>query len=237
MKKLINDKNNIVEEVVQGMIKAFPDKLSRVENEPIVIRKNKKVDKVALISGGGSGHEPAHAGFVGHGMLDAAVCGEIFTSPGADKVYNAIKAVDVGKGVLLIIKNYSGDIMNFEMAGEMAQAEGINVKQVVVDDDIAVENSTYTVGRRGIAGTIFVHKILGAAAEKGYDLDKLVELGNKVVKNLKTMGMSLKACTVFTTGKESFEIADDEVEIGLGIHGEPGTHREKMATANEFTEK
>jgi len=229
MKKLINDKNNIVEEVVQGMIKAFPDKLSRVENEPIVIRKNKKVDKVALISGGGSGHEPAHAGFVGYGMLDAAVCGEIFT--------NAIKAVDGGKGVLLIIKNYSGDIMNFEMAGEMAQAEGINVKQVVVDDDIAVENSTYTVGRRGIAGTIFVHKILGAAAEKGYDLDKLVELGNKVVKNLKTMGMSLKACTVFTTGKESFEIADDEVEIGLGIHGEPGTHREKMATANEFTEK
>jgi len=192
MKKLINDKNNIVEEVVEGMIKAFPDKLSRVENEPIIIRKNKKVDKVALISGGGSGHEPAHAGFVGHGMLDAAVCGEIFTSPGADKVYNAIKAVDGGKGVLLIIKNYSGDIMNFEMAGEMAQAEGINVKQVVVDDDIAVENSTYTVGRRGIAGTIFVHKILGAAAEKGYDLDKLVELGNKVVKNLKTMGMSLQ---------------------------------------------
>ena len=225
MKKLINDKNNIVEEVVEGMIKAFPDKLSRVENEPIIIRKNKKVDKVALISGGGSGHEPAHAGFVGHGMLDAAVCGEIFTSPGADKVYNAIKTVDGGKGVLLIIKNYSGDIMNFEMAGEMAQAEGINVKQVVVDDDIAVENSTYTVGRRGIAGTIFVHKILGAAA------------GNKVVKNLKTMGMSLKACTVFTTGKESFEIADDEVEIGLGIHGEPGTQREKMATANEFTEK
>jgi len=192
MKKLINDKNNIVEEVVQGMIKAFPDKLSRVENEPIVIRKNKKVDKVALISGGGSGHEPAHAGFVGYGMLDAAVCGEIFTSPGADKVYNAIKAVDGGKGVLLIIKNYSGDIMNFEIAGEMAQAEGINVKQVVVDDDIAVENSTYTVGRRGIAGTIFVHKILGAAAEKGYDLDKLVELGNKVVKNLKTMEFTEK---------------------------------------------
>ena len=237
MKKLINDKNNIVEEVVQGMIKAFPDKVSRVENEPIIIRKNKKVNKVALISGGGSGHEPAHAGYVGYGMLDAAVCGEIFTSPGADKVYNAIKAVDAGKGVLLIIKNYSGDVMNFEMAGEMSQAEGITVKQVVVDDDIAVENSTYTVGRRGIAGTIFVHKILGAAAEKGYDLDKLVELGNKVVKNLKTMGMSLKPCTVFTTGKESFEIADDEVEIGLGIHGEPGTHREKMTTANEFTEK
>lgn len=237
MKKLINDKNTIVDEVIKGMVKAFPEKLDRVENEPIVIRKNKKENKVSLISGGGSGHEPSHAGFVGYGMLDAAVCGEIFTSPGADKVYNAIKAVDAGKGVLLIIKNYSGDIMNFEMAAEMAAMEGINVKQVVVDDDIAVENSTYTVGRRGIAGTVLVHKILGAAAEKGYDLDKLVELGNKVIKNLKTMGMSLKPCTVFTTGKESFSLADDEVEIGLGIHGEPGTHREKMSTANSFTEK
>ncbi len=237
MKKLINEKNNIVEEVVEGMIKAFPNKLTRVENEPIVIRKNKKREKVALISGGGSGHEPAHAGFVGYGMLDAAVCGEIFTSPGADKVYNAIKAVDSGKGVLLIIKNYSGDVMNFEMAAEMAGAEGIEVKQVVVDDDIAVENSTYTVGRRGIAGTILVHKILGAAAEKGYTLDQLVELGNKVVGNLKTMGMSLKPCTVFTTGKLSFELGEDEVEIGLGIHGEPGTHREKMSSANPITEK
>lgn len=237
MKKLINDKNNIVEEVVKGMVKAFPDKLDRVENEPIIIRKKKKENKVALISGGGSGHEPSHAGYVGYGMLDAAVCGEVFTSPGADKVYSAIKAVNSGKGVLLIIKNYSGDVMNFEMAGEMAAAEGIEVKQVIVDDDIAVENSTYTVGRRGIAGTVLVHKILGAAAEKGYNLDSLVELGNKVVKNLKTIGMSLKPCTVFTTGKESFELANDEVEIGLGIHGEPGTHREKMSSANDFTEK
>lgn len=237
MKKLINDKNNIVEEVVQGMVKAFPDKLNRVVNEPIIIRKNKKMGKVALISGGGSGHEPSHAGFVGYGMLDAAVCGEIFTSPGADKVLAAIKAVDSGAGVLLIIKNYSGDIMNFEMAGEMAAMEGITVKQVVVNDDIAVENSTYTVGRRGIAGTVLVHKILGAAAEKGYDLDRLVDLGNKVIANLKTMGMSLKPCTVFTTGKESFTLADDEVEIGLGIHGEPGIHREKMSTANDFADK
>lgn len=237
MKKLINDKNNIVEEVVQGMVKAFPEKLDRVENETIIVRKNKKEGKVALISGGGSGHEPAHAGYVGYGMLDAAVCGEIFTSPGADKVLAAIKAVDSGAGVLLIIKNYSGDIMNFEMAGEMAAMEGIEVKQVIVNDDIAVENSTYTVGRRGIAGTVLVHKILGAAAEKGYSLDELVNLGNKVIGNLKTMGMSLKPCTVFSTGKESFSLADDEVEIGLGIHGEPGTHREKMSTANEFTEK
>lgn len=236
MKKLINNPDMIIEEVVQGMVKAYPDLVSRVEGESIIIRKEKKEGKVALVSGGGSGHEPAHAGYVGYGMLDAAVCGEIFTSPGADKVYSAIKAVDAGKGVLLIIKNYSGDVMNFEMAAEMAAMEGISVKQVIVDDDIAVENSTYTVGRRGIAGTVFVHKILGAAAEKGYSLEELEALGNKVVKNVKTMGMSLKPCTVFTTGKESFEIGSDEVEIGLGIHGEPGTHREKMAKADDFTE-
>ena len=152
-------------------------------------------------------------------------------------MYRAIQEVDSGAGVLLIIKNYSGDIMNFEMAAEMAAMDGITVKQVVVDDDIAVENSTYTVGRRGIAGTVFVHKILGAAAEAGYSLDELVDLGNRLVNNIKTMGMSLKSCMVFSTGKQSFEIGDDEVEIGLGIHGEPGTHREKMATADEFTEK
>lgn len=237
MKKLVNQRENIVEEVVQGMIKAYPEKLSRVEGEPIILRKEKKVGKVALISGGGSGHEPAHAGYVGYGMLDAAVCGEIFTSPGADKVYRAIQEVDSGAGVLLIIKNYSGDIMNFEMAAEMAAMDGIMVKEVVVDDDIAVENSTYTVGRRGIAGTVFVHKILGAAAEAGYSLDELVDLGNRLVNNIKTMGMSLKSCMVFSTGKQSFEIGDDEVEIGLGIHGEPGTHREKIVTADEFTEK
>ncbi len=237
MKKLINRRENIVEEVIQGMVKAYPNKLSRIEGEPIIFRKEKKWGKVALISGGGSGHEPSHAGYVGYGMLDAAVCGEIFTSPGADKVYRAIQEVNTGAGVLLIIKNYSGDVMNFEMAAEMAAMEGITVKQVVVDDDIAVENSTYTVGRRGIAGTVFVHKILGAAAEAGYSLDALVDLGNRLLKNIKTMGMSLKSCMVFSTGKQSFEIGDDEVEIGLGIHGEPGTHREKMTTADQFTEK
>lgn len=236
MKKLINESQSIVEEVIQGMLKAYPDKLSRVENEQIVIRKSKKIGKVALISGGGSGHEPAHAGYVGYGMLDAAVCGEIFTSPSASSVYSAIKAVDAGKGVLLIIKNYSGDVMNFEMAAEMAEMEGIKVRKLIVDDDIAVQNSTYTIGRRGIAGTVLVHKILGAAAELGFDLDSLVSLGEKVVKNLKTMGMALKPCTVFSTGKLSFDIEDDEVEIGLGIHGEPGTERVKMQNANKFTE-
>lgn len=232
MKKMINKPENIVTEMIGGMLKAFPDYLEQVGDLPVVKRKNKKEGKVALISGGGSGHEPSHAGFVGYGMLDAAVAGEVFTSPSADKVYEAIKAVDSGNGVLLIIKNYSGDVMNFEMGAEMAGMEGINVKKIIVNDDIAVENSTYTVGRRGIAGTVLVHKMVGAAAEKGYSLDDLEVLGNKVISRTKTMGMSLKPCMVPTTGKLSFELPEDEVEIGLGIHGEPGTHREKMQDAN-----
>ena len=232
MKKMINKPENIVTEMIGGMLKAFPDYLEQVGDLPVVKRKNKKEGKVALISGGGSGHEPSHAGFVGYGMLDAAVAGEVFTSPSADKVYEAIEAVDSGNGVLLIIKNYSGDVMNFEMAAEMAGMEGIDVKKIIVNDDIAVENSTYTVGRRGIAGTVLVHKMVGAAAEKGYSLDELEVLGNKVISRTKTMGMSLKPCMVPTTGKLSFELPEDEVEIGLGIHGEPGTHREKMQDAN-----
>ncbi|WP_293722070.1 dihydroxyacetone kinase subunit DhaK [uncultured Cetobacterium sp.] len=232
MKKLINNKEDIVKEMVEGMVKAFPNEIESVNELPIIIRKNKKQGKVALVSGGGSGHEPSHAGFVGFGMLDGAIAGEVFTSPSADKVYEAIKAVDNGEGVLLIIKNYSGDVMNFEMAAEMAELDGIKVNKVIVDDDIAVENSTYTIGRRGIAGTIFVHKILGAAAEEGYSLDKIKELGDRVIRNIKTMGISLKSCTVFTTGKGSFDLADDEIEVGLGIHGEPGTHREKFQNAD-----
>lgn len=232
MKKMINKPEDIVEEMVSGMLKAYPEYLERVKDLPVIVRKNKKVGKVALVSGGGSGHEPSHAGFVGCGMLDGAVAGEVFTSPSADKVYEAIKAVNNGAGVLLIIKNYSGDVMNFEMAAEMAAMEGIEVKKIVVDDDIAVENSTYTVGRRGIAGTVLVHKMVGAAAEKGYSLEELEVLGNKVITRTKTLGMALEPCMVPTTGKLSFELADDEVEIGLGIHGEPGTHREKIQPAN-----
>lgn len=232
MKKMINKPENIVNEMVAGMVKAYTNSLETVNDMPIIVRKEKKNNKVALISGGGSGHEPSHAGFVGYGMLDGAVAGEVFTSPSADKIYEAIKAVNCGAGVLLIIKNYSGDVMNFEMAAEMAGMEDIPVKRIIVNDDIAVENSTYTVGRRGIAGTVLVHKIVGAAAEKGYSLDELEVLGNKVINNIKTMGMSLKPCFVPTTGKLSFELAEDEVEIGLGIHGEPGTHREKFQDAN-----
>ena len=236
MKKMINKPEDIVNEMVAGLVQAHPNSLETVADMPVIVRKEKKSGKVALISGGGSGHEPAHAGFVGYGMLDGAVAGEVFTSPSADKVYEAIKAVNGGAGVLLIIKNYSGDVMNFEMAAEMAGMEDIPVKRIIVDDDIAVENSTYTVGKRGIAGTILVHKIVGAAAEKGYSLDELEALGNKVIANVNTMGMSLKPCFVPTTGKLSFELADDEVEIGLGIHGEPGTHREKFQGANKHVD-
>lgn len=236
MKKLINNPNDIVSEMVEGIVSSYPSYVKKLNDLPVIIRANKKANKVALISGGGSGHEPAHAGYVGYGMLDAAVCGEVFTSPSADKVYEAIKATDANKGVLLIIKNYSGDVMNFDMASEMASNENIEVKKVVVDDDIAVENSTYSIGRRGIAGTVFVHKILGAAAEKGYSLNDLETLGNRLVKRIKTLGMSLYSCYVPTSGKHSFQLKEDEIEIGVGIHGEPGTHKEKIKTVNEYVD-
>lgn len=232
MKKFINDPSNIISEMINGMITAHPNTIAQLNNLPIIVRKNKKINKVALISGGGSGHEPAHAGYVGYGMLDSAIIGEVFTSPSADKVYEAIKYSDAGKGVLLIIKNYSGDIMNFEMGADMASLDGINVKKIIVNDDIAVENSTYTTGRRGIAGTVLVHKIVGAGAERGYSLDELEILGNKVINSIRSFGVSIEPCTLPTTGKMSFELKDDEIEIGLGIHGEPGTHREKLQQVN-----
>jgi dihydroxyacetone kinase-like protein len=191
---------------------------------------------VGLVSGGGSGHEPAHAGYVGTGMLDAAVAGEVFTSPTPDQVFAAIEAVDQGHGVLLVIKNYTGDVMNFEMAAELARAAGIEVEQVVVDDDVAVDGSTYTIGRRGIAGTVFVHKIAGAAAEQGRTLQEVKAVAERVVRNTFSMGMALSPCTVPASGKPSFTLAEDEVEIGLGIHGEPGTHREAMQSARATVE-
>src|SRR5699024_8868564 len=191
--------------------------------------------KVGIISGGGSGHEPAHGGFVGLGMLDGAVAGEVFTSPTPEQVLKGIKAVDGGAGVLLIIKNYSGDVMNFEMAAEMAEMENIQVEKVIVNDDVAVEDSSYTVGRRGIAGTILVHKMAGAAAEKGLGLDDVKKVAEKAIANIRSMGMSLTPCVVPAVGKPSFEIGEDEMEIGLGIHGEPGTHKEKIKTADIIT--
>ena len=233
MKKLINGVDNVVDEMLNGMTAAFPQYIERVPGTDVVARTGaKKTDKVVLISGGGSGHEPAHGGYVGKGMLDAAVAGAVFTSPTPDQVYEAIQATECGKGALLIIKNYTGDVMNFEMAADMAADEDIAVDKVIVADDVAVENSTWTTGRRGIAGTVFVHKIAGACAETGADLPEVKRVAEKVIANVRSMGMAISPCTVPAVGKPGFDLADDEVEIGIGIHGEPGTHREKISSVN-----
>ncbi|MDR3563111.1 MAG: dihydroxyacetone kinase subunit DhaK [Negativicutes bacterium] len=234
MKKIINVPEEVVEEMLQGAVLAHPQYLKRVEGFNVLVRANGPKEKVALVSGGGSGHEPSHGGFIGRGMLDGAVAGAVFTSPTPDQVFEAIKAVNGGKGVLLIIKNYTGDLMNFEMASEMAEAEGIKVARVVVDDDVAVENSTWTIGRRGIAGTVFVHKIAGAKAETGADLDEVRQVAEKVIANVWSMGMALSPCIVPAAGKSSFSLDENEVEIGMGIHGEPGTHREAIRPADEI---
>ncbi|EIJ81753.1 dihydroxyacetone kinase, DhaK subunit [Bacillus methanolicus PB1] len=237
MKKLINQPENVVQEMIEGFVAAYPKSLKRVPNTNVIVRADAPVQgKVGIVSGGGSGHEPAHGGYVGKGMLDGAVAGEVFTSPTPDQVFEAIKAVDGGKGVLLIIKNYTGDVMNFEMAAELAEAEGIQVLKVVVNDDVAVENSTYTVGRRGIAGTVFVHKISGALAEMGASLEEVAAVANKVVENLSSMGMALTPCTVPAAGKPGFTIGESEMEIGMGIHGEPGIERSEIKSADEVAE-
>ncbi len=237
MKKLINSVDNIVDEMLDGMTAAFPQYVKRLEGFNVLVRAKGPSDKVALVSGGGSGHEPSHGGFVGRGMLDGAVAGEVFTSPTPDQIYEAVKAVNGGKGVLLIIKNYTGDVMNFEMAEDMASDDGITVSHVIVADDVAVENSTWTTGRRGIAGTVFVHKIAGAAAEAGLTLSEVKRVAEKVISNVRSMGMAVNACTVPAAGKPGFELEDDEIEIGIGIHGEPGTHREKISDVNNITDK
>ncbi|MGV8906448.1 MAG: dihydroxyacetone kinase subunit DhaK [Acetobacterium sp.] len=234
MKKFINDVENVENEMLEGIVLAHPEYVTRIPGFDVLVRSNRKNGKVALVSGGGSGHEPAHGGFVGKGMLDAAVPGAIFTSPTPDQVFEAIKAVDAGKGVLLIVKNYTGDIMNFEMAAELADAEGITVANVVTNDDVAVEDSLYTTGRRGVAGTIFVHKIAGAKAETGASLEEVHATAEKVIANVRTMGVALKPCTVPAAGKPGFELSDDEMELGIGIHGEPGTERKPMQKADEI---
>ncbi|BFN05070.1 dihydroxyacetone kinase subunit DhaK [Clostridium tetani] len=237
MKKIINNVDYAVEDMLEGMIKAYPNKIRKLDAGNIIVRKDAPIkDKVALVSGGGSGHEPAHGGYVGKGMLDAAVAGAVFTSPTPDQVFEAVKAVDGGRGVLLVIKNYSGDVMNFEMAKDMAEMEGIQVEAVVVNDDVAVEDSTYTTGRRGIAGTIFIHKIAGAKAEKGASLEEVKSVAEKVISNVKSMGVALTPCIVPAAAKPSFTLEENEMEIGIGIHGEPGTHREELKSADEITE-
>ncbi len=235
MKKLINNVNDIVTEMLDGITLSYGDIVKRLGDLNVVTRTNIDKSKVALVSGGGSGHEPAHAGYVGTGMLSAAVAGEVFTSPTPDQILEAIQATAGEAGALMVIKNYTGDILNFEMAADMADAMGIPCKKVVVNDDIALENSTYTTGKRGIAGTVFVHKIAGAKAESGASLDEVQKTAQKVIDNVASIGMSLGPCIVPASGKASFELGPNEVEIGLGIHGEPGIKRSKLLTADEHT--
>jgi len=236
MKKLINSPDKVVDEALGGMAAAHGD-LIPVEEPNIVVRKDApRPGKVGVISGGGSGHEPMHGGFVGMGMLDAACPGAVFTSPVPDQMLAATKAVDGGAGVLHIVKNYTGDIMNFELAAEMARGEGIDVASVVIADDVAVKDSLYTAGRRGVGATVLAEKIVGAAAEAGADLATVTGLCQKVQDNARSMGMALTSCTVPAAGKPTFELGDDEMEIGIGIHGEPGRTRMKIAGADEITE-
>jgi phosphoenolpyruvate---glycerone phosphotransferase subunit DhaK len=231
MKKLINAVENVVSESLAGFCAAHSDIVRMGEKAPFVQRRNKKPGKVALISGGGSGHEPLHSGFVGHGMLDAACPGQVFTSPTPDLILAAAEASDSGGGVLFIVKNYEGDVMNFDMAREMA---GPSVATVITDDDVAVEKSTFSTGRRGVAGTLIVEKIVGAAAEEGRDLAALKALGDRVNAATRSIGIALTSCTVPAAGKPTFDIAEDEMEIGVGIHGEPGRRRVKLRPAAEI---
>ena len=236
MKKIINDPQNVVTEMVDGLVRSYPQYVKKLPDTFALIRSNKASmeNKVGIVSGGGSGHEPTHAGFVGKGMLSAAVAGQVFTSPTPDQIYAAIKAVDRGKGVFLVVKNYSGDVMNFDMAKDLAEMDGIKIKSIIVDDDIAVENSLYTQGRRGVAGTVLMHKILGAAADQNASLDELEVLAEKVLSKLKTIAVALSAATVPEVGKPGFELAADEIEYGVGIHSEPGYRREKIKPAKDL---
>ncbi len=236
MKKFINAVDQVENEMIQGMVKAYPKHLRKLDCGNVVVRAAKKEGKVALISGGGSGHEPAHGGFVGEGMLDGAVAGAVFTSPTPDQILECIRAVATDKGVLMVVKNYTGDVMNFEMAADMADMEGISVRHVVTNDDVAVDGSSFTVGRRGVAGTIFVHKIAGALAESGADLEQVQAVAQRVIDNVRTMGAAIAPCTVPAAGKPGFELKEDEMEVGIGIHGEPGTHKESMRPADEVVD-
>lgn len=231
MKKLINSVDTVLTDSLNGFCRAHGDILVAGEDLKFVRRKELKPGKVALVSGGGSGHEPLHGGLVGHGMLDAACPGQVFTSPTPDQMLAAVEAVDTGAGALFIVKNYEGDVMNFEMAAEMAAGE---VATVLTNDDVAVEDSLYTTGRRGVAGTLVVEKIVGAAAEEGRDLAALKALGDKVNARTRSMGVALTSCTVPAAGKPMFEIGDDEMEMGVGIHGEPGRRRVKLASAEDI---
>jgi len=237
MKKLINDPANVVREELQGIEAAHGDRVTVHYDPYYITRVDAPVkDKVALISGGGSGHEPMHGGFVGVGMLDAACPGEVFTSPTPDQMEAATKAVNGGGGVIHIVKNYTGDVMNFEMAAELCRSEGIDIEAVVVDDDVAVQDSLYTAGRRGVGATVLMEKIAGAAAEERRPLKEVADICREVNANARSMGMALTSCTVPAAGKPTFELGDDEMEMGVGIHGEPGRERMKIKPASEIVE-
>jgi dihydroxyacetone kinase-like protein len=238
VKKLINDPDAVTREALEGMEAAHGDRL-RVSYEPaFVVRADAPVQgKVGIVSGGGAGHEPMHGGFVGPGMLDAACPGEVFTSPTPDQMLEATKAVDGGAGVLHIVKNYTGDVLNFEMAADLAKSEGIEVEAVVINDDVAVEDSLYTAGRRGVGATVLAEKICGAAAAQGKSLAEVAELCRRVNGSARSMGMALTACTTPASGEPSFDLPDDEMEIGIGIHGEPGRYREKLGPAAQIVER
>ena len=236
MKKIINNPTDVVSEALMGMQAAYPDKLVYTPKMEVISRKEKKTDKVAVISGGGAGHEPLHAGFVGKGMLDAAISGNVFSSPSPDRIGSAIEQVSCGKGVLMVIKNYSGDIMNFGLSADLAEMDDIEVAQVIVKDDVAVPDREEGTGRRGIAGTVFVHKIAGAKAEQGASLAEVKAAAEKAVRNIRTMGVAMTPCILPAVGKPGFQIADDEIEIGMGIHGEKGIETTKIKTAKEIAE-
>jgi dihydroxyacetone kinase-like protein len=234
MKKLINKVKNIVEEMINGIVASAPDKLAKVPDYNVIYSKTFNKKNVALISGGGSGHEPAHAGYVGDGMLSAAVAGPIFTSPTPDMIQAAINACDSQTGTLLIIKNYTGDVMNFQMAAEMCKMENKNVDFVVVADDVSLINNKAATGMRGIAGTVLVHKVTGAKAQTGASLAEVKAVAEKAIKSVGTYGVALDACVVPAIGHKGFALGDDEVEMGLGIHGEPGVKKAKMRPVDEF---
>lgn len=236
MKKIINNPTDVVSEALMGMQAAYPDKLVYTPKMEVISRKEKKTDKVAIISGGGAGHEPLHAGFVGKGMLDAAISGNVFSSPSPDRIGSAIEQVSCGKGVLMVIKNYSGDIMNFGLSADLAEMDDIEVAQVIVKDDVAVPDREEGTGRRGIAGTVFVHKIAGAKAEQGASLAEVKAAAEKAIRNIRTMGVAMTPCILPAVGKPGFQIADDEIEIGMGIHGEKGIETTKIKTAKEIAE-
>lgn len=232
MKKMINKPEEVVSEMLQGIVKAHPE-LVYTPGVEVICRRNPG-NQVGIVSGGGSGHEPAHAGYVGEGMLSAAVSGNVFASPSPDRVLEGIRLANTGKGVLLVIKNYSGDIMNFSMAQELAEMEDIPVRAVVVRDDVAVQDSTVSTGRRGIAGTVFVHKCAGAKAAVGGDLDEVATVAQKVADNVRSMGFAMSPCVLPGVGKPGFTLGDDEIEVGMGIHGEPGVERTNMKSAKEI---